>query len=290
MKIVKILGGLGNQMFQYALLVALRETFDEEVLMDASTFDTYKLHNGFELQRVFQTTARLATEGEVKKLSRFTTNYKLSRIYRKLLPNKRTEKIERRFGDYDPSVLTDNRDLYYEGYWQCPLYFDAYRDKILGEFRLRKPLDERNKLQVEDISKAVTVSIHVRRGDYLKHKLYRGLCGEEYYARAVNYVFERYGRDVNFAIFSNDMPWCVEHILPMLSGCQTTMVDWNHGVDSYKDMYLMSHCMVNVIANSSFSWWAAYLNTHEDKEVIAPKVWINAPLEQEVQMPEWRLM
>lgn len=290
MKIVKIIGGLGNQMFQYALLVALRETFHEEVLMDVSTFNTYKLHNGFELERVFQISARRASEQETRKLTRFTCNYKLSRIYRKLLPNKRTEKVESRRCRFDPTVLTDDRDLYYEGIWQNHRYFDAFKKIIRREFQLRVPLDERNASQAEHFGRTLTVSLHIRRGDYLKHKNYRGLCGIDYYKKAIGHVHGKYGHEaVEFAVFSNDMSWCSQHIVPLLQGCPITLVDWNKGKDSYKDMCLMSACRVNIIANSSFSWWAAYLNGHIDKEVIAPKVWTNMPVEFDRQLPEWTL-
>lgn len=288
MKIVKIIGGLGNQMFQYALLVALRETFREEILMDVSTFDSYKLHNGFELERIFNITARRATGNEICQLTRFTCNYRLSRIYRILLPIKPTEKVEHRDCRFDDTILVDNRSLYYDGIWQNYLYFDRFKDKIKQEFSYRIPLDERNIEDEKSFQEDLTVSLHIRRGDYLKHKNYRGLCGIDYYTAAVEYVKKKYGPDVKFAVFSNDMAWCEEHILPLLDG-RYIQVHWNTGMDSYKDLRLMSACRVNIIANSSFSWWAAYLNEHPDKEVIAPRIWTNIPVKFDRQMPSWTL-
>lgn len=290
MKIVKILGGLGNQMFQYALLVALRETFREEVLMDPSVFDTYKLHNGFELDRVFKITARRAIADEIRCVTRFTRQYQLSRIYRRLLPPKRSDKREARWCRFDPTVLTDNRDLYYDGIWQNYLYFDQFKEAVLKEFTFREEPNERNEKALEVFAQGgTTVSLHIRRGDYLKHKNYRGLCGPEYYAAAVKYSLEQCGKDVRFAVFSNDMPWCQEHIVPLFGECRHTLVDWNTGKDSYNDMRLMSACRMNIIANSSFSWWAAYMNAHPDKVIIAPKVWTNMPVEFDRQMPDWVL-
>ena len=288
MKIVKIIGGLGNQMFQYALLVALRETFREEILMDVSTFASYKLHNGFELERVFTITAQKATASEIQSLTHYTHNYRLSRIYRRLFPVKSTEKIENGRCRFDETVLIDDRSLYYDGIWQNYLYFDRFKDKIKQEFTYSIPLDDRNMKVEKDFRENLTVSLHIRRGDYLRHKNYIGLCGLDYYTAAVEYVKGKYGPDINFAVFSNDMPWCEEHILPMLGG-RYLSVDWNIGMDSYKDMRLMSACRVNIIANSSFSWWAAYLNEHLDREIVAPKKWTNMPVEFNRQMPSWTL-
>lgn len=288
MKIVRIIGGLGNQMFQYALLVALRETFHEEVLMDVGTFDSYRLHNGFELERVFNITARRAAAPEIRPLTHYTRNYRLSRIYRRLFPAKSTEKIESGRCRFDETVLTDNRSLYYDGIWQNYLYFDRFEEMIKQEFTYRIPLDERNRKTEKYFRDNLTVSLHIRRGDYLKHKNYIGLCGLDYYTAAVEYVKRKYGPDIKFAVFSNDMPWCEEYILPLLDG-RHIPVCWNTGTESYKDMRLMSACRVNIIANSSFSWWAAYLNEHPDKEIIAPRIWTNIPVEFDRQMPSWTL-
>lgn len=288
MKIVRIIGGLGNQMFQYALLVALREIFREEVLMDVSTFDSYKLHNGFELERVFNITAPRAAKDEIRRLTHYTRNYRLSRIFRKLLPVKSTEKVESRYCRFDETVLTDNRSLYYDGIWQNYLYFDRFKDRIKQEFTYRIPLDERNAKTEKSFREELTISLHIRRGDYLKLKNYIGLCGIDYYTAAIEYVKKKYGPDIKFAVFSNDMPWCEEHILPLLDG-RHIPVCWNTGTKSYKDMRLMSACRVNIIANSSFSWWAAYLNEHLDKEIIAPGIWTNMPVEFNRQMPSWTL-
>lgn len=291
MKIVKILGGLGNQMFQYALLVALRETFHEEVLMDPSVFDTYKLHNGFELERVFNVTARRATTDEIRRLSRYTTSYFISRIYSRCFPAKRTECREHKFYMYYPEYLEKVGDFYYDGYWQNPDYFNSFRKSILKEFTFKTKLEGSNLELATKLSQCHNcVSIHVRRGDYLKHKLYRGLCNIDYYRASIDYVKNMVGRDLQFVIFSNDIQWCQQHLLESEDLARSTFVDWNHGYDSYKDMQLMSMCRVNIIANSSFSWWAAYMNEREDRMTIAPKKWINLPMSFSIQMPEWILL
>lgn len=292
MKIINISGGLGNQMFQYAFLLAMREATGDECIMDASKYATYKLHNGFELSNVFNITARCATKEELKRVTRYTTNYKLSRIYRKLLPKKRTEVIEPMPScEYLPNIFKEAKgDRFYEGIWQNEKYFGHIRPIILQEFSYRQPLSIQNKETAKKFAEGTTVSMHIRRGDYLLHKNYIGLCGLDYYASAINYVKEKYGSQVKFAIFSNDMDWCKDNILPLIIGYEYTMVDWNKGAESYNDIRLMGYCRVNIIANSSFSWWAAYLNQNEDKEVIAPKVWINPPIKLNPQLRNWKLL
>lgn len=291
MKIINISGGLGNQMFQYAFLLAMKEATGDVCLMDASKYATYNLHNGFELTQVFDVSARCATKQELKKVTRYTTNYKLSRIYRKFLPNKKTEVIEPMPScTYIPDIFLNAKgDLYYEGIWQNEKYFSHVRPIILKEFSYKQPMNAKNAEASKKFSQALTVSLHVRRGDYLLHKNYIGLCGIDYYTAAINYVKAKYGLDIQFAIFSNDMQWCKENILPLIQGYDYTLVDWNKGKEDYNDVRLMGCCRVNIIANSSFSWWAAYLNQHVDKEIIAPAKWTNMPVEFNRQLDTWTL-
>lgn len=290
MKIINISGGLGNQMFQYAFLLAMREATGDECLMDASKYATYHLHNGFELLDIFNISARCATKNELKQVTRYTTNYKLSRIYRKFLLPKKTEVLEAPNCLYNPNIFIESKgNLFYEGIWQNEKYFGHIRDLILKEFTFKHPLSEVNSLAVKNFTERITISIHVRRGDYLKHKNYIGLCGLDYYAKAIDYVKKKYGKDIQFAVFSNDMQWCKDNILPLFTGYEYTLVDWNKGRESYNDIRLMGVCKINIIANSSFSWWAAYLNQTLDKEVIAPDKWTNMPVLFRRQLPEWTL-
>ena len=290
MKIINISGGLGNQMFQYAFLLAMQEATGDECLMDVSKYATYRLHNGFELLDIFNISARCATKNELKQVTRYTTNYKLSRIYRKFLLPKKTEILEAPGCPYNPNIFIESKgNLFYEGIWQNEQYFGHIRDLILKEFTFKHPLSEINSLAVKNFIEKITISIHVRRGDYLKHKNYIGLCGLDYYAKAIDYVKNKYGKDIQFAVFSNDMQWCKDNILPLFTGYEYTLVDWNRGKESYNDIRLMGACKINIIANSSFSWWAAYLNQTIDKEVIAPDKWTNMPVLFRRQLPEWTL-
>lgn len=291
MKLIKFYGGLGNQLFQYAMLVAVREHYGEETLMDTSVYASYGLHNGLEINRIFNTTAKDATKEKIQQVSRFTTNYKLSRLFHYLLPAKRTEFKERIFGKYYPGVFDVSGDCLYDGYWQHHEYFANCRESILKEFTLREPLDKINQDCFDAYrGSSKYVSVHVRRGDFLNSKLYRGLCGKEYYVAAIKKAIEIVGEDAHFVFFSNDIPWCKEHLASLVKEGQCTFITHNTGADSYKDMILMSACRVNIIANSSFSWWGAYLNQREDKVVIAPEKWINRDMPDPIQMPEWILL
>lgn len=288
MKIVKFYGGLGNQMFQYAMLIALRSVSKDDLLMDTSLYSTYGLHNGFELPLIFATTTKSATKEEIKKLSRYTTNYKIARLIHYILPHKKTEFVERTFGQFYPEALKFGCDKAYDGYWQHWEYFDEFREDILKEFSLRQPLDGINaSLYNELMFENLSVSVHVRRGDYLKSKLYKGICEVDYYRDAITKAKQIAGDNAHFYFFSNDSDWCQKNLSDILNENYFHKVDWNRGSNSYIDMILMSACRVNIIANSSFSWWGAYLNQRDDKVVIAPKVWINKKMPNPIQMPEW---
>lgn len=289
MKIVNILGGIGNQMFQYAFLVALRESTKKEVCYDASVFKTYPLHNGFELDRRFNISARQASPSEISRLSYYTSSYFWYRVLKRL-PRRKTMLYEPNHCAYTPELLEDGRDMYYYGIWQDHRYFDNYKDIVKKEFSWKEILDERNQETYDYFKEGITVSLHIRRGDYLKEWRYKDICELDYYQKALEYISSLGKKDVKFAIFSNDPSWCKDNIVPLISDYKYTMVDWNQGAESFKDMQLMSACKVNVIANSSFSWWGAYLNIHDDVLVIAPRKWTNDIVYFDRQLDDWHLI
>ena len=161
---------------------------------------------------------------------------------------------------------------YMSGYWQSENYFESNRSILINDFSFRIPLNARNADALRLISSSNSVSIHIRRGDYLHNanaKATHGLCSLEYYHKAIRLIKATIGKP-RFFIFSDDMLWVKAHLEPE-EDC--IFVDWNFGVDSYNDMRLMSLCKHNIIANSSFSWWGAWLNRNPDKVIIAPKRW-----------------
>lgn len=286
MKIVRIDGGLGNQMFCYAFAIALAETSKDEVLIDSHRYKFFPNHNGYELPRLFEIELGEATNRQLWGVTYPANSLIISRIFQRL-PHRKSEIRENYLKCY-PEILSEGRDGYYIGNWQWPGYFDAIHNNILDTFSYRIDLDERNrKLYDNLIEDAASVSLHVRRGDYLATPHYCGICDIEYYRRAIATAKRIIGVDGHFVIFSNDVVWCTQHICPILGKAKITVVDWNLGIDSYKDMRLMSACRVNIIANSSFSWWGAYLNRRNDKAVISPEKWINLPLEYRIQCDDW---
>lgn len=274
MKIVRIIGGLGNQMFQWAFMRSLGAVWpEEEVKADLRFFKGYGLHNGFELRRVFGLDVLVASRGELWKVTVPVGSYRLGRVREEAGLLRRSEVLEWKCRDV-AKAMADSRKGYFLGYWQDEKYFKAVAGKVRADFRFPAFTEGKNVELAHRLAKGMWCSVHVRRGDYLKHKMYRGLCEADYYRRAIEEIRRRVGKGVRFVVFSNDMGWVRENLGKEL-GDDTVMVDWNCGGDSYRDMQLMSMCRHNIIANSSFSWWGAWLNGYEDKVVIAPKVWLN---------------
>lgn len=286
MKIVNIAGGLGNQMFQYAFACYLKHQFpNEEVLLDTHHFAHYNLHNGYELNRVFPNLSiPIATKEQVKKMTRYIPHYKLSRLARKLLPVMKTEYVEHCNYSFDEKAGAQQGDCYYEGYWQAMPYYISIREQLLQEFTFPTPCVY-NVAKAKEIKNGRSVGIHIRRGDYLKLPDFQGVCDIDYYQRAIEMLLTN-NSNYTFYIFSNDIEWCRENIEPLLSDSSVSYVDFNQGANSCWDIYLMSQCENLIIANSSFSWWGAFLNQHA-KCIIAPNKWVNRNQNIEVYDPSW---
>lgn len=272
MIISNILGGLGNQMFQYAAGRALALRNMTELRLDISGFEDYDLHQGFELQNLFSCPAAIASPGDVRQI----LGWQSSSIARRVLMRPRFSTLRRRslvvepHFDFWTGLFAAPPDCYIYGYWQSEKYFADHSGRIRDDFAFRIPLDERNREIAERMESSNSVSLHVRRGDYAnnpKTLAVHGLCSLDYYHAAVKFVSER-ADSPKFFIFSDDIPWAMENL--KLSG---EFIGHNHGEESYKDMQLMSLCRHHIIANSSFSWWGAWLNPEPQKIVIAPAKW-----------------
>lgn len=282
MKIVKILGGLGNQMFQYALFLSLKERFPhEQVMIDTSCFRNYPLHNGFEINRIFSQNAPVASWRDILKVAYPYPNYRFWQIGKYILPKRKTMYVERKDSSYDATILLQSGNRYYDGYWQHEEYFEDVRESIYKVFSFPAVTDCRNKKIVERIRAVNSVSLHIRRGDYANHPLFRGICDLNYYEQAIGYLEENVQPQL-YCIFSNDIQWCERHLSDLLMGKDVVYVDWNKGAQSFVDMQLMSLCKHNIIANSSFSWWGAWLNRHPRKVVVSPKKWMNVELDDPI--------
>jgi hypothetical protein len=170
--------------------------------------------------------------------------------------------------NYWPRLQTMENPLYLMGYWQSERYFLDQQKSIRRDFRYRQPLAGRNSVLAAEISARPSVSVHIRRGDYLSDQI-MDVCALDYYRAAAKFLEERIGCPAYY-VFSDDTNWVLSHF-DFLS-C-VTVIDHNKGLDSHHDMQLMNRCKHHIIANSSFSWWGAWLNPSTEKIVVAPRTW-----------------
>lgn len=276
---IQIIGGLGNQMFQYAYARALHAK-GYDVSIDLSAFETYTLHGGYGLDK-YRITLKASREKKCRLdfLDRFL-------IYFHLHPSVFKEKGLK----FNPNYLSlpDNKCVI--GYFQNEKYFQPIRPILLNEFTLDFELSEYTKKIDQRIQNhdGVTISLHIRRGDYVTQKansIYAE-CSIEYYLNAIQY-FEKMYSNIIFLIFSDDIVW-VQNNLPLK---EAIYIFSEEKRAPHEDIFLMSHCDHNIVANSTFSWWGAWLNQSDDKIIIAPSKWFNdIKMEQEISdifPPKW---
>lgn len=288
MKIVNIMGGLGNQMFQYAYAVTLREQNpQEEILIDTHhyKYNGYKIHQGFEIYKVFPNAdIPEATARQVMKVNYYIPNFWLSRVVHKLFPKRKTEYHQDMHYRYYPEAATLPGNTYYDGYWQSYKYFEPFKQAVLKAYQHREPNDY-NREMIAKFDSCNSIGMHVRRGDYQTSPQFAGICTLEYYQKAVKKMLEMV-KNPKFFIFSDDIKWCQENIAPLIGDHEIEFVNGNRGENSYWDMLLMSHCKNLVIANSSFSWWGAFLNINGGV-IISPEKWVNRDEIQETPVEHW---
>ncbi len=271
MIISRITGGLGNQMFQYAAGRTISIKHNIPFKIDISFFDNPKQNRHFLLD-TFNIKAEIATKKEIidfngekkdllpKKYFRIIRNTLQKRIYR-----------ENRFS-YSDTFLSIKKNTYIKGLFQSEKYFSSIKNLIKNEFSLRKPLSHVYDKHLKSINSNNSISLHIRRGDYVNNKKtsdFHGNLNIKYYTQAAEMIEKRI-QNPHFYIFSDDIDWAKKNL--MLNHPITFMADGNE-LNCYEEMYLMSTCKHNIIANSTFSWWGAWLNNNSNKIIIAPKKW-----------------
>lgn len=286
LRIVRISGGLGNQMFQYAFGVAANAD-----LFDVTGFQTNHYRN-FDLD-LYNIERNFATEKQVRGcLNEVRLKNILPRFIRKCLKMDkyvclRTNRAkEKQINRYQPELLQLSGNVYYDGFFQSDKYFKPFREKLLHDFRLKEALDEANKQMLERISQNNAVAVHIRRGDYLHKKSPFTYLDTDYYQKAMAYIAERV-ENPHFFIFSNDAEWVRQNIHTSLAQTIVEINDEKHG---YFDLELMRNCRHAIIANSTFSWWGAWLCTNPDKIVVAPKQWFRPDADEysgDIVPDEW---
>lgn len=265
MVIVKIIGGLGNQMFQYAYAKALQQK-GHEVKIDITAFETYKLHGGFQLDK-YTIDLKVSSKEENRK---FYNNSNFFKILKKLgFDFSKTIKEKNLLFDGNFLKIEDNS--YLDGYFQSEKYFKNIRDILLEQFILKDEMSNYAKeISHMILEIAYSVSLHVRRGDFTNstNVNIHGICSLDYYQKAINMLNDR-SSNMTYFIFSDDIAWVKKN----LKIENAIYLDSKGKRIPHEDMYLMSLCNHNIIANSSFSWWGAWLNKNEEKIVIAPNRW-----------------
>jgi len=275
MIIVQLLGGLGNQMFQYAIARSLSNLRGIDFRIDISAFDKYKLHK-YSLHN-FNISEKIANENE---LELFNASI-LKKLYKNLFEwckpyYKKYIIIEKYDFKYDKNIFKIPENSYLRGYWQNENYFINIKRIIYDEFTIKNPLEGKNLEYSEIIRKENSVSMHFRRGDYVEDKTtnsVHGTCSIDYYKKSVQLMANKLSNP-HFFVFSDDIEWVKKNFI---INYPVYYIDHNDANKNYEDLRLMSLCKNNVIANSSFSWWGAWLNQTENKIVISPSRWLNDP-------------
>ncbi|MDD5569678.1 MAG: alpha-1,2-fucosyltransferase [Bacteroidales bacterium] len=300
MIIAKITSGLGNQMFQYAAARRLANYHNAELKLDISHFSKNK-ERTYDLKNL-NIIENIATPNDIYKVYKLEgiNRLFLRKIFGKGFSDKFNNLIERKFKKayytfnpetgnipellrgriltqnfchFDERILTAPDNVYMLGYWQSEKYFKDIEDIIRKEFTFKNPPQEKNEELSREIKGNNSVSIHIRRGDYINKPVVSmdfNICDTDYYLRSVDYISKQITNPV-FYVFSDDISWVKENFkipYPM------KFVDSNTPENSFEDMRLMSLCKHNILANSSFSWWSAWLNENRNKIIVTPREWV----------------
>ena len=261
-------------MFQYAYARALKFS-GKKVKIDISAFNNYKIHGGYHLD-VFNIDIESSTKKENKKF--FHENLFLN-FFKKLGINFHS-KIKEKNLMFNQSLLFLKDNQYVEGYFQNEKYFKNIRDLLISQFVTQHELSSFSKSIIEIIkAHKNTCSIHIRRGDYLDvhNNSIHGVCNLGYYEKAIFEIDKNYNK-TKFFVFSDDIKWCKKN----LKFKNLIFVSSNEIRIPHEDIHLMSFCKHNIISNSTYGWWGAWLNQNENKRVIAPSRWFeNDKLEKQ---------
>lgn len=281
LKFITLTGGLGNQMFIYAFCLELRARGLHASLFRHRASKKYG-YQGYELKKLFNVREYETFNAKLFGLY-LSVYFILIRLFSKLTKKKIRTKmlswigiVDRTVEDnfiYYPGIFSsvENNELY-SGTWQSEHYFQNVKSKVRQTYIFNEKLiSQKTKNVLNLINNSESVSIHIRRGDYLNSSYIDGfsnICSLEYYERAISLIKEKIN-NLRFFVFSDDQDWVRKNLLIE----NAEYITHNVEKDSWQDMYLMSKCKHNIIANSSFSWWGAWLNENKEKIVIAPKLW-----------------
>lgn len=285
MIVVKIMGGLGNQMFQYAVGLAAAKRLDTKLLLDTSSYDNQlpgDTPRHYELNCFILEPEIIPKEKLDNLLAPKPTI--LNQIKSKLGKQTELTELAEKSPGFEKKLLNTKDNTYLNGWWQCPKYFENIKATLVHNFVPKNQLSPDANEYLGKILASNSCSLHVRRGDYVTNpnaNKFHGLAPMEYYAKSSSNILST-NPDTTFFIFSDDIAWCKENL--SLKNC--VFIE-GKTLKPEEEIFLMSKCKNNIIANSSFSWWGAWLNTNENQTVIAPKQWfIGSDADTSYMMPE----
>lgn len=275
--VTRLIGGLGNQMFQYAAARAVALRQDAVLKLDISGFVDYPLRR-YELDQ-FPINANIATDSDLSHFGlRPIKQHDLQHRLRRWITGNDWPVYREPHFNYDSLVMQLRSPIYLDGYWQSEKYFNEFAQILRKELTPISPLESQNKNTANLIANVNSVSLHIRRGDYASNthtNQYHGLCTLDYYYAAIKHIASRVSSP-HFFIFSDEIDWAQANLhcdFPM------TYVNANPPERCFRDMQLMSRCRHHIVANSSFSWWGAWLNPYQEKIVVAPKSWFKSDVD-----------
>ncbi len=280
MIIVEFNGGLGNQMFQYALYLQLKEC-GRSVKIDKSSRYGTGASRPFCLE-VFDIEKDYAVQEELSQYKDEKTGY-VNQVRRKIFGKKET--IFREVDEKYLGEVLEQKEGIITGFWQSEEYFKGVKEQVRMLYNKERVLDPANREILRRIKFSNSISMHIRRGDYTwsdVSAIFGGICTADYYKKAMSYFRSEY-TDSKFYIFTNDPEWARQNYTE--EDC--CIVDSNHEEQGYLDLYLMSFCKHHIIANSSFSWWGAWLGRNKEKQVIAPQRWTNSKEDNRIFCEGW---
>jgi len=277
MIVVELMGGLGNQMFQYAIgrhLALLNQTdlyLDSTFLMDRGPRRKDFVFRNYDLD-LFDLPVQSAPAYLSARFSR--TNTLPKRIWNRLWPNQSVRFVYEKHFHMDEQVLSRRGDMYLDGYWQSARYFDAITDVIRADFRLSFDLPIHSQQLANDINNTNAVCLNVRRADFVTNPVH-GTTSLSYYQEAVTYINAN-TTDPIYYVFSDDIDWCINNLHLQ---APTVYVGHEYAGPKFGHyLQLMHQCQHFIIPNSTFAWWAAWLSPHAQKIVVAPKQWFGKPI------------
>jgi hypothetical protein len=270
--IVRLSGGIGNQMFQYAFGKNIEVKYKLDIKYDVSDFETDELRE-YSLG-IFNTMLNFENDFKLAKFEKKHSRiFKLFKYFQSLFPISFRFYIEQDLSKNIKEYLNLNFDnKYFSGYWQSDEFFDFSKDIIRTEFKFNKKLDSDYLKIIKQFKRFNLVSVHVRRGDYVNNSFINskfGTCPISYYKKAFNFIVN-YVDDVFFVVFSDDLIWAKN----FFKDYKNIIFANSENKEDFQDLYLMSLCQHHILANSSFSWWGAWLGKNPKKIIIAPKKWV----------------